>query len=271
GPGGYTYSTYVTGTNSFTQSDSDYIAATTASFTTAITTRGQESKFSRWGGAITFDNDGSSTWYFDKTGTPSGNVIDFYSVALHELAHAIGFGTSSDWQSLVSGTQFVGDTAITNHGGTAVPLSADLGHWANGTTSVIYGTSTPQETLMDPSLTNGTRKRLTELDAAALEDIGWSLAPAPVNFGDYNDNGFVDTADYILWGKYLGQSVSLPNRGAAGTISLADYNVWRMNFGKTGFGSGSLLTGGAVPEPATGFLAMVYGLIVWSVQRRRFR
>ncbi len=274
GPGGYTYSTSITGTDSFTTSDNVYISATTASFTTAITTRGQQdSKFSRWGGAITFDNDSSSTWFFDQTGTPAGNVIDFYSVALHELAHTIGFGASSDWQALVSGTNFVGGNAITQNGGSAVPLSADLSHWANGKTSVIYGSSTPQETLMDPDLTNGTRKRLTELDAAALKDIGWSLAPAPANLGDYNNNGFVDAPDYVLWRKYVGQSVSLPNRGAAGTITLADYNVWRTNFGKTAFGSGSgaLVAGGAVPEPATRFLAVVFGLIALTVKRRRYR
>jgi hypothetical protein len=274
GDTGYSYNI----NGQFTQSEQDYVQSATDTFLNEVQWRGQPSGFNRWGGVISFDSDGSTNWFFNHLALPTGNSADFYSVALHELGHTVGFGEQSsnpnnltEWQKLLSGSTFIGHNAETKNNGSPVPLYSDLSHWADGKTSVVYGTSLSQETLMDPILTNGTRKVLTELDAAALKDLGWSLAPAPVNLGDYNDDGFVDAADYILWRKYLGQSVALPNRGAAGTISLADYNIWRTNFGNSAFGSGASLAGGVVPEPRTRLMAMVFGLVAWSVQRRRFR
>jgi hypothetical protein len=95
------------------------------------------------------------------------------------LGHSLGFGTSTEWQSLVSGSNFLGANAKAQNGGNAVALSPDLAHWLAGTTSIAYGTSTSQEAAMDPDLQNGTRKQLTALDAAGLKDIGWSLGAIP--------------------------------------------------------------------------------------------
>ena len=145
GAGGYvTASTTPSGSGGFTQGDVDTISATTASLNQAITTRGEASGFSRWGGAISFDNDGSTPWFFNHLGTPSGNVTDFYSVAIHELGHTLGFGNSTDWQALVSGSTFVGANAEGQNNNIAVPLSPDLAHWVNGTHSVVYGTTAPR-------------------------------------------------------------------------------------------------------------------------------
>ncbi|MEZ6061148.1 MAG: hypothetical protein R3C19_12355 [Planctomycetaceae bacterium] len=48
------------------------------------------------GGAITFDTTGV-TWNFDDA-APGGGESDFFSVAIHELAHLLGFGTSASFQ-----------------------------------------------------------------------------------------------------------------------------------------------------------------------------
>src|SRR5262249_36784479 len=143
------------------------------------------SGFADWGGAVSFDSDGSTAWHFNHLTNPSGSEVDFYSVALHELAHTLGFGIISSppgvWQSFVSGTSFMGPSAMAVYGG-PVPLSsaADLSHWVNGIASPVFGTVINQEALMDPSLTAGTRKLLTRLDAAALADIGWQVSvPEP--------------------------------------------------------------------------------------------
>jgi hypothetical protein len=67
-------------------------------------------------------------------------------------------------------------------------------------------------------------------------DIGaFELPPSsPAAFGDYNRNGLVEAADYVLWRKTLGQSV-VPYEGAdgngSGMIDESDYTVWRARFG----------------------------------------
>jgi hypothetical protein len=131
--------------------------------------------FGPWGGAITFDSDAS--WYFG-TGSLSGKD-DFLSVATHEMGHLMGLGTADSWVALVSGSTFTGAHATAAHGGIQAGLSGDLGHWADGTMSTVFGTATAQEAAMDPSLTVGTKKLFTTLDFAGLQDIGWTMVPEP--------------------------------------------------------------------------------------------
>jgi hypothetical protein len=91
----------------------------------------------------------------------------------------------------------------------------------------------------------------------------FSAAPAGVP-GDYNNNGKVDAADYVLWrnGGPLQNEVDAP-----GTVNAADYTEWRARFGNPpGSGSGQL--GGAVPEPAAFLLALV-GMLFAGLGRRR--
>ena len=69
--------------------------------------------------------------------------------------------------------------------------------------------------------------------------------------GDYNGNGVVDAADYVLWrnGGPLQNEVNTP-----GVVDSSDYTAWRARFGNTS-GAGSSLSGSAVPEPGTLALA----------------
>jgi probable HAF family extracellular repeat protein len=84
------------------------------------------------------------------------------------------------------------------------------------------------------------------LDASSL------VHPIP---GDFNNNGSVDTADYVVWRKGLG------------TIYTQDhYNVWRANFGRTA-GSG-VSANAAVPEPTT-LIMLVVALIGCSISSAR--
>jgi len=69
-------------------------------------------------------------------------------------------------------------------------------------------------------------------------------------FGDYNHNGTVDLADYVVWRNSKGQNVA-PFTGADGNgdgvANDADYDVWRNHLGQTipGPGAGAIL---AVPS-----------------------
>lgn len=72
--------------------------------------------------------------------------------------------------------------------------------------------------------------------------------------GDFNHNGTVDSADFVLWRKTLGQAGSALAADAnnSGTIDQGDYNIWRANFGQNAvIGSGSSVPPSAVPEPSS--------------------
>jgi len=173
----------------------------TPAFNTNLETRGEsgvkpgatdDTDFALWGGSIAFDS--LETWNFSLD-PPSTGQNDFYSVALHELAHVLGLGTSDSFRHLINGSnRFTGTQSVASFGGTILMHSdsagnPDSGHWASGTTSTLPGTSTSQEAAMDPQVTTGTRKYLTELDWAALDDLGWDVAAAagPVDYGDAPD------------------------------------------------------------------------------------
>ena len=97
--------------------------------------------------------------------------------------------------------------------------------------------------------------------------------------GDYDNDGDVDGADYVLWRNTQGQSVS-PGTGADGDfngqVNSADYTVWRSHFGQAlavgaGFASsdGLLGAGSAVPEPSSlAFLLTGLALLRMSFRSR---
>ncbi len=72
--------------------------------------------------------------------------------------------------------------------------------------------------------------------------------PAPIA-GDYNHNGIVDAADYLVWRKD-------PNR------TQAQYDLWCANFGQP-IGNG-FLANTAVPEPGTLAMLLVLALAICS-------
>jgi len=132
-----------------------------------------DTDFAPWGGAISF-NSAYSNWFFDPTPTTleSFSGADFYSVALHEIGHVLGFGAADSWNNKVTGTTFTGTSSGTQ------PLNSDKAHWQNGLTSSINGLGS-FETAMDPSISPGTRKNFTDLDWNALRDIGWQVSAVP--------------------------------------------------------------------------------------------
>ena len=148
------------------------------SFPNDVETRGEigapGSDFGPWGGSAAFDVD--SAWHFGA-GLPGFGMNDFFSVAVHELAHVLGFGTSTSWANQVfdvdpgvcgGGLQFQGSASG------SVCLE-DRGHWEDGTLSLANGV--PQEVSMDTDLTTGDRKLFTDLDFAGLQDVGWVPVP----------------------------------------------------------------------------------------------
>ncbi len=105
-------------------------------------------------------------------------------------------------------------------------------------------------------ITGGT---IGDLGLLYVDDISVALAPVlPILAGDYNDDGLVDAADYVVWRKYFGGSF-LPNETVTlGIVDQADYDAWRNAFGTNSgsFGGGAEDTE-SVPEPAGLQLALL--------------
>lgn len=127
------------------------------------------------------DGDLSTYWHFNHTTSVGGGLNDFYSVALHEILHAVGFGASLTWDSKVSAANWTGTEAITANGGSGAGL-IDTGsgaHLAENTMSTTIIGNVVQEAVMTPSLDTGTRRTLTQIDLAVLRDLGFTTTAIP--------------------------------------------------------------------------------------------
>jgi hypothetical protein len=83
--------------------------------------------------------------------------------------------------------------------------------------------------------------------------------------GDYNNDGAVDAADYVVWRKNEGTMATLPNDPHGGTIGPLQLDSWRANFGNMASSASS--TSATVPEPGT-VLLLILGSVVARLQRR---
>jgi len=148
-----------------------YSAQGSSGWFDAIQRRGHTG-FAPWGGSVAFDP--TVNWNFDAN-APAAGKLDFYTVAVHELGHVFGFGTAPEFHRFVQSNggnaTFNGPNATAAYGGVAPPMAgSDHGHFRQNTT--INGAAVS----MQPTIVTGTRVPFSNLDYAALADIGWSVS-----------------------------------------------------------------------------------------------
>jgi hypothetical protein len=107
--------------------------------------------------------------------------------------------------------------------------------------------------------------------------IGWHdaglylLTPDSGVTGDYNDDGFVNAADYTVWRNSVGSQINFAADGNLDSIvDIEDYYVWKLHYGES-FGSAAGDTLFPAPEPASAIL-MLFGMLSFcscSGRRRR--
>jgi hypothetical protein len=88
--------------------------------------------------------------------------------------------------------------------------------------------------------------------------------------GDFNDDGHIDAADYVVWRKNLGQPTETALHGNGDNmngVDQGDYNLWRQNFAVSGSGAGG--SSQPVPEPAATILDFAGSICVLLTQFRR--
>jgi len=207
------------------------------------------------------DNDGNAEsapelddyWHWNHTTSVAAGKRDLYSVAAHEILHAIGMGSSTSWVQLTNGTTWNGAEvqAITGSGANLVNGGGQ--HIANSVMSTRISDGSIQEVAMDPTLAVGTRKELTVLDLAFLRDIGYDTIA--VSFPpDYDGDLDVDGNDLAFLESWFGINGSADADGDGDTDG-ADLLVWQRQY--TGALVGSAVT--TVPEPSS--TALLLGLL----------
>ena len=144
-------------------------------------------------GSIAFDRD-PGRFYFG-VGEIGPNQTDFFAAAQHEIAHVLGYGeefvgVTSSWERLTVGSSFSGaaSTAVYRDGGGSgnVPLNGGH-HWAASVRDDLG-----IETILTAGLIGGVRNRFSELDYAALDDIGWQVTTSSTTVTGshrYGDDG----------------------------------------------------------------------------------
>lgn len=86
----------------------------------------------------------------------------------------------------------------------------------------------------------------------------YSLVVAP---GDFDGNGVVGAADYLVWRTTVGSSTDLRADGNGdGVINSADYEVWRSSFGTSN--AAQITSAVAAPEPRGNCLLLVSGIVM---------
>jgi glucose/arabinose dehydrogenase len=132
------------------------------------------------------------------------------------------------------------------------------------------------------SAASGIRGAFVDFDLPTLSsNLAWRhvisrtayfLTVAPRVPGDYNANGVVDMADFIVWRNTLGQSGVRPAADGSGptgvpdgVVDEIDYQFWRSNFGHNLSETASF----SVPEPFGSRIFLLIGCIAAACQLRR--
>jgi hypothetical protein len=212
-------------------------------------------------------------------------AVDFVSISNVDDADFYSFSVSGPTELSATLTPRGGEFEQASQGFTPTSFDANARNnltlamlATNGTTTLATANATPAGgvesiggLILPAAGTYFTRITGAD-DTIQLYEL--SLTATPILVGDYNKNGVVDGADYVVWRKMQGQSVAM-GTGADGNfdgqITTADYGVWRSHFGQTaGSGAGAAPSGSAVPEPATfAPFMMVVGLCRLIARPRR--
>jgi hypothetical protein len=177
----------------------------------------------------------------------SGHILDLNSLTFNVARGGAATPRTYDIRTSLDGfaTSLTGGAVeISTQRPTFTPVSIDL---SGATFQNISSPLTFQFRFFSPDFNQN----------VDFDDITVNGTVAAALPGDYNGDGKVDAADYVLWRK---NNIN----GSQG------YTDWRANFGNSlpGNGSGSLASLSGVPEPAAYLLVAILIAIVGLTRRR---
>ena len=203
----------------------------------------------RWGGAISFNS--NANWHFDHTSIPPSGTVDFYSIAIHEVGHALGLATRFNQWPVNNSDNYNGPQAISAFN-SENPFASSVSelllagqpdnHFARGAQkSDIFNAGEPnkigivpyslrQNLLMEPNaLFTGLQRRLelTHVDVRALRDLGWfTLSQTNPDISQPDHRVGISTFSAVgndIYNTSTGQTTSLTSRKAkrvAGVLAV---------------------------------------------------
>src|SRR5690606_33999814 len=111
------------------------------------------------------------------------------------------------------------------------------------------------------------------IDEAALynraltsQEILQHYLAATVLSGDYNGDGVVDLADYVVWRNHLNSATVLPGDATPGSVTAVDYQWWWNNYGSRVEGDSGAQH--VVPEPSLKYWIVLAVLGLSFIQYR---
>jgi hypothetical protein len=177
---------------------------------------------------------------FGEYGDPV--ISDSGKVAFHAVVNGPGVSGQGIWAEGPNGLQLVArigqDIRFDNNAGGVIQYV----DFFRGSSFQLGGRGTvfndQNQLAFTAGFTSGTR-------AVVVADLN------PFQPGDYNRDGTVDAADYVLWRDTLDSTTNLAADGTRnGVIDEGDWIIWRQNYGESILpGEGGAI--GHVPEPAT--------------------
>ena len=231
-------------------------------------------------------------WFYDPLGAGNNNyqdygALDYYSNVPTDTDYptdsgsgiltgivqrlSLGAANTPGNDTTVYQARVVGatDGTINTNGWYNTTRARSVGwHKARISLGDANGSSTPVSFYIDDMTNPLLVHSVVSLTGINLIELNGAFGPTPGYFddvsvssvvpllGDYNGNGVVDAADYVVWRNGLGT-----------TFQQSDYNVWRQNFGKTGGSGAGATASAAVPEPA-GIAMLIVGMLAACLRRQ---
>jgi hypothetical protein len=213
----------------------------------------------------------------------AASETDFVSIANTSDVDFYAFSVSGPTELDVTLTPWGG---IFNQGGSSFNASArnDLSLAVvntNGSSILATADSAPAgqvETLADVTLPNAGQYFIRVDGGPTTDNVQLyqlqlaGAAIAPVLDGDYNLDGVVTAADYVVWRKTFNHSGAdlLADGSGNNVIDDADFTFWRTNFGEsqTG-GAGGVVSLGGVPEPQALSMTLINIPLFFFLRRAR--
>jgi hypothetical protein len=234
-------------------------------------------------GQLASSNRNLTLQFLDGAGTEQFNLgLHGSSHQLH-LEHVVDvFGQDAITGGFNSDATYLVIGKISGNGAAANLLQASI--FASG--SIVANFTDPGfQWMLSAESSPGFSSVITDVQFRSLAEANYTvsnlwvgsgaslIAPTLTSQGDFNHDGAVNSADYVIWRDSMGQTGA--NLAADGNgnyqVDAGDVVIWREHFGMsvTGAGSGGELGSPAVPEPGSASLVILAAVALARRHRRR--